>query len=297
MTYDKCVFTGYKLTADQLRPPTGPFFEYENDFVGKVKITLSAYSDLEKMEDVRYIIAGLCKHRTIENQEPFLIDTEFVNRGFLLLKPPVNFEEKCRSFLKTLYDTGGKENHKFDMKSFEDFALAYASPEEFTRIIDKLESDYLISIDVKPSPAGRNEFYFGLKLTSYGKEEVEKDLPKVPLYGLISQNITTGNLEIDDQINHARGLFFSDNPTIEKMRSACETLSYVLEPLRKELTKYFAQKDVNAFFQIVNNFDIRHNNTFTTQLVDEEQFEWVFYTLLNSINTYTKLKQKYIDQN
>jgi hypothetical protein len=295
MTYDKCVFTGYKLNPDQINPSTGPFFEYENDFVGKVKITLSVYSDLEKMGNFRYIIAGLCKHRTMNNQEPFLIDSEFIRRGYLSLKPPVEFEEKCRTFLMTLYEMGGKENRKFNLKSFEDFALAYASQEEFTRIVDKLENDYLISIDNKPAPAGQNEFYFGLKLTSYGIEEVKKDLPKIPLYGLVNQYITTGDLEIDNQINHARGLFFSENPTIEKMRSACETLSYVLEPLRKDLTKYFVQKDVNAFFQIVNNFDIRHNNTFTAQLVNEEQLEWVFYTLLNTINTYTKLKQKYID--
>jgi hypothetical protein len=151
----------------------------------------------------------------------------------------LELKKKCRSSLKTIHEKGGKENHKFQMKSFEDFALAYSTPEEFTRIIDKLEDDYYISIDSKSKTSGRNEFYFGLKLTSSGKEEVEKDLPKIPMYGLISVDITTGDSEVDDQINHARSLFFSENPTIEKMRSACETLSYVLEPLRKDLTIFF----------------------------------------------------------
>jgi hypothetical protein len=294
MTLDKCVFTGYNLSSDQIKSATGPFLEYENEFVGKVKITLVAYQELEKLDNVRYLIAGICKHKTLQKQEPLLIDTEFIRKGYLLLKPPIEFEEKCKSFLKTLYQMGGKENHKFRMKSFEDFALAYASPEEFTRIIDQLESEYFISIDNKSKTLERHEFYFGLKLTNYGKEEVEKVLPKIPLYGLINQNITTGNSEIDDQINHARELFFSENPTLEKMRSACETLGYVLEPLRDDLANYFAQKDVNAFFQLVNTFDIRHNKSFTIQLVDEEQLEWVFYTLLNTINTYAKLKQKLI---
>jgi hypothetical protein len=231
----------------------------------------------------------------MKHQEPFLIDQEFIRKGYLSLKPPTEFDDKCRTFLLTLYEMGGKENRKFNMKSQEDFALAYASSEEFIRIIDRLESEYFISIDSKPSTK-RDEFYFGLKLTKYGIEEVAKDLPKIPLFGLVNQNITTGNQEIDDKINHARVLFFSDNPSAEKKRSACETLSFVLEPLRTDLSKYFVQKDVSAFFQIVNNFDIRHNNSFTKQLNDEEQLEWVFYTLLNTINTYIKLKKKYIDR-
>jgi hypothetical protein len=185
---------------------------------------------------------------------------------------------------------GGKENHKFRMTSFEDFALAYSSPEEFTRIIDQLESDYFITIDNKTGTLEKHEFYFGLKLTNSGREEVEKDLPKIPMYGLINQNITTGNTEIDDQINHARELFFSENPTLEKMRSACETLSYVLEPIKDDLVNYFSQKDVKTFFQLVNSFDIRHNKDSTINLEYEEQLEWIFYTLLNTINAYTKLK-------
>ena len=76
------------------------------------------------------------------------------------------------------------------------------------------------------------------------------------------------------------------------MRSACETLSYILEPLREDLKNYFSQKDVSDFFQIVNTFDIRHNKYMTKNIVHIEQLEWVFYTLLNSINTFVKLKKQ-----
>jgi hypothetical protein len=114
----------------------------------------------------------------------------------------------------------------------------------------------------------------------------------MPMVGLVNQDISTGYPDIDNQINHAKDLFFSEPPTFEKMRSACETLSYVLEPLRKDLSQYFSQKDINAFFQIVNTFDIRHNKEYTNELVTEEQLEWVFYTLLNTISTFVKLKNK-----
>ncbi|MBK8343770.1 MAG: hypothetical protein IPL12_10940 [Bacteroidetes bacterium] len=62
--------------------------------------------------------------------------------------------------------------------------------------------------------------------------------------------------------------------------------------IKKDLFNYFDSKDVNAFFQIVNDFDIRHNKISTKVLEHPEQLEWVFYTLLNSINMYVKLKTK-----
>ena len=76
------------------------------------------------------------------------------------------------------------------------------------------------------------------------------------------------------------------------MRSACENLSYVLEPLRKDCEVLFTKSDTNVFFKIINDFDIRHNKNTTKQIEFPEQLEWIFYSLLNTINTYTKLKQR-----
>ena len=113
----------------------------------------------------------------------------------------------------------------------------------------------------------------------------------MPLFGLVSQVISTGNSEVDEKINHARELFFDNAQSLDKMRSACEALCFILEPLREDLKNYFNQKDVSDFFQIVNTFDIRHNKETTKNIVHEEQLEWLFYSLLNTINTYVKLKQ------
>jgi len=118
-------------------------------------------------------------------------------------------------------------------------------------------------------------------------------MPQIPLIGLVSQEITTGDNAIDAKINQARSLFFSDYPSMDNMRSACEALCFVLEPLRYNgLKSVIADADVELFFQMVNKFDIRHNNHHTKTLKHPEQLEWVFYSLLNTINTYTKLKKR-----
>ena len=136
------------------------------------------------------------------------------------------------------------------------------------------------------------KIYKDVQLTDFGIEEIEKELPKIPMYGLINDSISTGNPEVDKKINHAKLLFFNKPQTPERMRSACETLSHVLEPLKKDIGKYFTNKDVKDFFQIVNAFDIRHNKESTQNIIHEEQLEWIFYTLLNTINCYTKLEKK-----
>lgn len=106
--------------------------------------------------------------------------------------------------------------------------------------------------------------------------------------------IDLGSPEIDRKINHAYSLFSQENSSIEDKRSACEELSFVLEPFREDLSMYFSKKDVNHFFDLVNNFDIRHNRETTKKLVFVEQVEWVFFGLLNTILTYGKLKKRNI---
>ncbi len=94
----------------------------------------------------RYLIAGICKTRTLQNQEPILIDSDFIRKGYKKYNPPVEFEEKCFHFNKILYLMGGKENKIFELNPVRHFALAYADQEEFVRIIDQLKNDNFITI-------------------------------------------------------------------------------------------------------------------------------------------------------
>jgi DNA-binding PadR family transcriptional regulator len=294
MTFERDAIIGWNLAPGELQSLTSATLEYETKYVGKVKITIPAYTELLNGDFERFLIAGICKHRTNEIKEPVLIDSNFIRGGYKYLNPPIDFEEKAYAFLKYIYSNGGRENHDFEFNSTKDFPLAYAAPQEFERILDNLEKENYISIRKKHRIGGREAsyLYIGVRLTKEGKKEAEKALPKLPMIGLVNHEITTGEAEIDEKIIHARKLFFDEPFTMDKMRSACETLSYVLEPLRKDLETFFKLKDVSDFFQIVNNFDIRHNKDNTKDIIYEEQLEWVFYTLLNTINTYTKLKRK-----
>ncbi|MBB2143979.1 hypothetical protein GM921_00650 [Pedobacter sp. LMG 31464] len=209
----------------------------------------------------RYLIAGICKQRTLDGKAPILIDHQFITENYKNENPPIEFEEKCFALLKNLYHMGGKINKDLELNSTRDFALGYADAEEFCRIVEQLEDDYSITIRKTHRMARGNgsKVYIGVKMTSSGKEKAAKVLSKMPMVGLVSQEITTGDLETDQKINHARGFFFAKPQNMDKMRSACETLSYVLEPLRDDLTDVFSSKDVADFFQLVNRFDIRHN--------------------------------------
>jgi hypothetical protein len=84
---------------------------------------------------------------------------------------------------------------------------------------------------------------------------------------------SNGDIETDKKINHAKDLFLSEPPSLDKMCSACKTLSFVLEPLRQDLNEHFDEKDISDFFQILNQFDVLHNKTSTKSLSMPEQFE------------------------
>jgi len=293
LDFTKCPITGIPFRPEELKPLTGSFIEYETPFVGRAKVTLSVYPHLLSGDFERFVMAGICKHRALNKEAPVLIDWEFIQGGYKNFNPPLSFEEKAYSFLKHIYSDGGKEAHEFEFQNYRDFALAYADPDEFRRIMNHLENESFISIRKQERLTSEgNILYMGVRLTKHGREEAEKTLPKMPLISLISQEITTGNKEIDETINHARKLFLNQPQTMDSMRSSCETLSFVLEPLREELTSYFTTKDVSDFFNIVNNFDIRHNKEKTKELVYPEQLEWVFYTLLNTIYVYSKIKKR-----
>jgi len=294
MNVTHCAIIGYELKPQQIKSTTSTLIEYETPFVGKVKIGLATYNQLYDGNYERYLIAGICKHRTIDGLEPLMINQEFITEGYKQENPPIEFDEKCYALLKALYILGGKENKDIELNSTRDFALSYANPEEFCRLVEQLENDNLITIRKTHRMARGNDskLFMGIKMTSRGKDEAKKSLPQIPLVGLVSQVITTGDYETDQKINHARELFFALPQNMDKMRSACEALSYVLEPIRDSLANHFSDKDVSDFFQLVNRFDIRHNKDTTKALKHPEQLEWVFYTLLNTINTYTKIHAK-----
>jgi len=286
---------GRAVNPKDVKPVVDQTLDYFEPSVGRVRVTLAAYAELRNSEHPNYMLAGIMRNAFEDKKEPPLVDSDFIRAGYKEHNPPVDFKEKAKHLLHYLYNHGGRENHKFVLNSSNDFPIAFAEREEFVRLVDHLEKHNWISIATthKIGPQFAMRLYQNVEITTSGIKEVEKALPQVPMIGLVDARITTGNIGIDERMNHAKDLFFKDGATMDDKRSACETLSFVLEPLRKDLASFFSTSDVSDFFLLVNRFDIRHNKTTTTSLVHEEQLEWVFYTLLNSISTFTKLRKKY----
>ncbi len=268
---------------------------YISELVGKVRVTYPEFIALRNTpltDEKKWIIAGICKNSYLKKEEPPIITSEFLHSQYKALSYPKNSSQKGMHFLKYMYDNGGKAFQPIALfNPYSEFTLCYAvNAKEMIGIIDGLITKNYISATKKEMSAGRS-CYLQMTMTQEGIEFIENELPDTQMNSLINSITSTGDIEIDQKINHAMELFLSKPTSIEKLRSACEALSYILEPLRKELTLYFSSKDTNDFFNIVNQFDIRHNKDFTKTIEYPEQLEWIFYTLLNSINTYCKLKR------
>jgi hypothetical protein len=288
-----CPLTGYQLSGNwsQLET-TAPVFSYLFPPIGKATIALSTIYALRNEQKYSLPdVAGICRNCFENKEEPPLISTEFLSTGIKNVSFPKTFKEKASHLIQYMAKRGGDDYALFNFSSTIDYPLVYADgQEEFKRILKYLKEEYLINIENELRVSGDRVQYKNVTLTKSGIQEAQKHLPQMPLVSLVNQEITTGDSEVDQMINHAKKLFFTFPQTMDNMRSACESLCYVLEPLRSKLTSVFTDADVNTFFQMVNTFDIRHNKDSTKRLLYPEQLEWVFYTLLNTINTYTKLK-------
>lgn len=290
-----CIFTEFQLEKPIIFDSyKEKFICYESHSVGRVKIELTLLLELKNNNNFRNsILAGICRNAFENQEEPPLITKDLIDTGIKNFNYPKSFKEKVRHMLKFWYDRQGNNFKSFRFNAFSDYTLCYAEDsEEFKTIITYLSEKCYIKIG-NELPMARGQIqYENVQMTDLGIDDIERDLPNIPMIGLVRQVISTNNIHIDETINHAKYLFFQEPQTVDKMRSACETLSFILEPLRNNLEEFFKQKDVNDFFQIVNNFDIRHNKEHTKILVYPEQLEWVFYSLLNTINIFTKLKQR-----
>jgi len=295
MEINKCILTGYPFDRTvKIHNPIAPIIDYEFPPVGRVKMSLETYFILKEEGKFDYpILAGICRNAFDSGKETPLINSEFLSHQMKNLKYPQTKKEKAKHLLKYLYDKGGQDLKKFTLSASGDQTIAYTNDHvEFSTIMDFLKSQYYIDWKNQVGHAHNIMVYYDVFLTEDGVSEVEKELPKIPMISLVTQEITTGDIDIDDKIKHAKDLFFQEPQTMDRMRSACEALSYIMEPIRQEIKAYLNHKDVEDFFNLVNNFDIRHNKENTKEIRHLEQLEWIFYSLLNSINTYTKLKNR-----
>lgn len=285
----KCPFTGEAIHLTQPNPSVMEY-SYETGKTGRVRISDEAFmsaSDLSKEE--KEIIVGICRNKNIEKDNSFVVMSSLF-KNLLNQHIPYSFEEKSKHFLQYLYNNGGQFYKPTNINSDNDAAISYSSRQEFENLIYYLEKDGNIDIG-NTTPTKGTHLYNDVRLTKKGVQEIQKKTTNLPLFGLINQELKSGDSDVDKNVALAKNLFFGEHSTFESKRSACETLSFILEPLRGDLSKTLSG-DTETFFGIVNNFTIRHNREKTKSLQHEEQLEWIFYSLLNTLIIYLKMKRK-----
>jgi hypothetical protein len=292
---DHCLITNKEFDKDIKFFVDSEFNGYKYYFkpVGTVYITSSAVIMIEKNSFNLNILAGLCRCAYELNEKPPIIDSVLLNSLDNLRNIPRTFNEKYNHFLSLLFKTGGNEYKPRVIDVENDYPLAFANDiNEFQRIIDfGIKSHDLECLKSFETEGQGVIFYIDLNFTPTGLKRLNKVVNNY--FSIVQPKIDSGDQDLDKKINHAFSLFSQENPTIEDKRSACEELAFILEGLKKDLTEYFTDKDVKMFFHLVNEFDIRHNKEHTKRLVYEEQVEWIFLSLLNTILTYIKLKKRF----
>lgn len=183
-----CILTGYQFDEKvKFDETTGLFVAYKFYPVGKVKIALSLLIEFMNNKQFHHpILAGICRNAFENKEEPPLISRDFIDNGLKNYNYPMTFKEKARHLLKFWYDRDGNNFKSFRFNAFGDDTLAYAeNPDEFKKIIKYLEEKSFIEVGHELALARGQKQYENAQLTDYGIEEVEKDLPKIPMKGSI----------------------------------------------------------------------------------------------------------------
>ncbi len=200
-----CPLTGQKITLLQPDPARMEFF-YETKMTGKVKISdVALASAINLSPEEKQFLAGICRNRAIKKEDPIVIMQSLMHQ----LKNqdiPYGFENRAKHLLQYLYDKGGKEFVRHNMNSSTDSPITYSSRDEFERIIGFLDNENLITCE-KKKVTQTCTFYAGLKISKLGIQEIEKGLPKMPMFGLVDQKITTGVKKLMIILN-IQGLYF-----------------------------------------------------------------------------------------
>jgi hypothetical protein len=91
------------------------------------------------------------------------------------------------------------------------------------------------------------------------------------------------------RVQNAVAKFRRRSSSRDDRRDAVRDLGDVLEWLRKDATKHLSRKDESDLFNILNNFDIRHNNELQKSDYDAIWLSGLFYHYLTMIHVLTHL--------
>lgn len=293
MVKHRCVLTGFEANdLGKVGHPGSTLLTYHNPAVGRVLIGEMFYQELINLGKTNNpILAGYCRQEQEAGRTPMSLVHGSLEELERTLRYPKTLKEKAAHLLKHLYDSGGKDGKEFSLQNARDYPLCFCSGAlELDAVIANLKDRNLIECRTTNLSGSRNLHEGRIKADAL--DSLEGHLAQGPMLGLTSQEIITTDSEWDKRIQHAMELFNEQPRTKERMRLAIVELHAVMEPLRDKVASRFSKGDTQTFFELVNRFDVRHNKEQTMRIEHEEQLEWLYYSFLNTLNTYSKLERK-----
>ena len=255
-------------------------------------IALSMLKDFCTDRKKRNILRGYIRNRNFDRNDVIDITSEIL----IHIHIPKNldsFEAKWIHLLKYIERRGGKLRKPFRLSSESDYIITFSDDSmEFQRL-----GEYLFLngyMDVSNPHSNFPRVMMDVTIKDKGMEFLHQGY-KHTILNRLASNVFNWDEKVSPIVDKACELFFKENSSREEKRVACKSLADVIENIQKinkRLNKYFTIKDTNTFFKIVNEYEIRHNHEKIKRIEFEEQLEWVFYSLLNTLITYYKLESR-----
>lgn len=184
-----------------------------------------------------------------------------------------------RDLLPPYYDNNYKEEQIF---SLIEMLYTYVNGiEEFSTGDGKAEYRQRVN-------AILNYYNKGWELT---KEGYIRELVNNGLSTLLIQDYS--DLTIYEEISKTKEEFLRYGTTLDDKKDALIRLGNIMEPLREEMTKKLSKDDTSAIFNILNNFQLRHNNANQKTDYDKDiYYPWMFYQMLAALDAFLKIKER-----
>ncbi|WP_340031341.1 hypothetical protein [Bacillus tropicus] len=99
--------------------------------------------------------------------------------------------------------------------------------------------------------------------------------------------------DINEQIKSATTEFLRYGATLDDKKDALIRLGNIMEPLREEIKAKLSKEDTSDIFNLLNNFQLRHNNVKQKTDYDKEiYYPWMFYQMLAALDAFLKIKER-----
>ncbi|WP_202822673.1 hypothetical protein [Bacillus cereus] len=134
-------------------------------------------------------------------------------------------------------------------------------------------------------------------LNNYGKgwelvkEGYIRELVNNGLSPLLEQSYDDS--DIRTEIDKTKQEFLKYGATLDDKKDALIRLGSIMEPLREEMKNKLSKKDTSDIFQLLNEFQLRHNNVKQKTNYDKEvYYPWMFYQMLAALDAFLKIKER-----